>query len=113
MNPISRREEMREECGKFHARNPEVWRLFERFALEKIRLGFAHYGAKAVLERVRWEYAEGGHEPELKVNNNFPAFYARRFAREYPQYAGFFRTRAQVSECRPATGLPEPTRWSV
>jgi len=93
----SRLEEMRKECSAFHRSHPEVWALFVGFTFEKIRLGHTHYGAKAVMERVRWETGSGASKPEFKVNNNFPSFYARRFAKAFPEHRDFFRTRVQNS----------------
>ena len=93
----SRLEQMRRECTKFHKAHPELWALFVGFAFDKIRLGHKHYGAKAVMERVRWETSAGDSSPEFKVNNNFPSFYARRFSKAFPDHEDFFRTRVQKS----------------
>tara|TARA_B100000470_G_C19620956_1_gene315367 strand:- start:224 stop:532 length:309 start_codon:yes stop_codon:yes gene_type:complete len=93
----SRLEQMRRECTKFHKNHPEVWALFVGFAFEKIRLGHKHYGVGAVMERVRWETSSGGTSPDFKINNNFRAFYARRFAKAFPEHEDFFRTRVQKS----------------
>lgn len=108
----TRRDEMERAFHAFIAEHPEVWRLFVRFTLEKIDRRYEHYGAHAMLERVRWETDTGADAPDLKLNNNFAAFFAREFHRTYPQHDGFFRTRRQLSEGRCATGLPEPTRDS-
>ena len=94
---VTRLEELRRQCQKFHREHPEVWSLFVGFTFEKIRLGHKHYGAKAVMERVRWETGAGESKPEFKINNNFPSFYARRFARSFPEHKEFFRTRVQKS----------------
>ncbi len=98
----SRHEEMRAQCNDFHERHPGVWDLFVRFALEKIGRGYRKYGAKAIMERVRWETDQGGDEPALKINDHYTAFYARRFARAYPTHAECFRTRIQKrAQCKP------------
>jgi hypothetical protein len=102
----SRLDEMRKECAAFHRAHPEVWSLFVGFAFEKIRLGYTHYGVGAVMERVRWETSSGGSSPEFKVNNNFRAFYARRFAKAFPQHRDFFRTRVQKSAHSKERGYP-------
>lgn len=77
-----------------HAANPEMWTLFVRFSFEKIGRGFAHYGARDIIHRIRWETdaSESG-EAGFKVNNIWSPWYARLFHRTYPQHAGFFRTR--------------------
>jgi hypothetical protein len=110
---MNRLEEMRRRAQYYHYDHPEVWELFVRFAFQKIDLGYGHYGAKAIMERVRWETDRGAKDPALKVNDHYTAFYARRFHRLYPRYDGFFRNRVQKSVDRPATGLPEPNRYSV
>ena len=105
----TRLDEMRRQCQKFHKEHPEVWSLFVGFTFEKIRLGYDHYGVGAVMERVRWETSAGGSKPEFKFNNNFRAFYARRFARTFPEHKGFFRTRVQNSAKRkPKRTEPKP-----
>jgi hypothetical protein len=91
----SRHEELHRQVTQFHHAHPEVWTYFERFTLELIRAGRTRYGAKGVMERVRWETALGGEG--FKINNNFTAFYARRFERLHPEHEGFFAKREQVS----------------
>lgn len=100
-------ERMLAEVRAFHAAHPEVWELFERFALEAAR-SRSHFGVGAVWERMRWEtavnprYADHG---EYKLNNNFRAFYARRFMRLHPEHEGFFRTRVQKGHEAGSTGV--------
>jgi hypothetical protein len=92
---------MRAAVNDFHRLHPEVWTLFERFALEAASTGRRRFGVAAVWERLRWEtavnpdYASHG---EWKLNNNYRAFYARRFMRAHPEHAGFFATRRQTSK---------------
>ena len=95
-NCYNRCEEIHLAVNNFHKEHPEVWELFVKFTFEKINSGHEYYGAKSVMERVRWETSGGGIAP--KVNNNFVSFYARRFAEIYPDYSKFFRTRLQTSE---------------
>ena len=98
--PPTRREELRSQVNDFHKDHPRVWDLFVFYTLELIERGFQHGSADAVMHRVRWETEEGNDEG-WKINNNFVAFYARRFGREYPEFSGFFRTRNQTSSQRP------------
>lgn len=73
--------------------HPEIWKQFREITLNLIRLGKKHYGAKAIFEIIRYhrfiEYGVG----EFKVNNNFTAYYARKFMRVFPEHNGFFETR--------------------
>ena len=70
------------------AKSPRVWRHFERFALEAVQSG-RKMGAKAVMERVRWE-TEIEQSQEFKVSNSWTAYYARLFAIKYPYYRDYF-----------------------
>ena len=107
---MNRRDEIADQCTEFHIQNPEVWDLFVQFTFEMIRRGFSNYSSNAIFERIRWEKDAGGDgTSQFKLNNNYRALYARRFMRMYPEHEGFFRTREQVSESKPATGLPELT----
>lgn len=106
----TRQEEMRDQVAAFHRQHPEVWRLFCGFTFEMIHRGYKNYSVNAVFERIRWEIDSGGDGTNsFKLNNNYRAFYSRRFMNMYPEYNGFFRTRQQPSEERSATNLPELT----
>ena len=71
--------------------NPDVWKAFESYALlamsKQVQLG-----AKAIMERVRWEIAIEKSQ-EFKVNNNFTSYYSRVFELKYPKCEGYFETR--------------------
>lgn len=80
-----------EEFIQHYAANPMIWRFFERFTLEAIIKGKT-LGAKAIMERVRWE-AEVEKGESWKCNNNFTAYFSRVFAMKYPEHAGYFEFR--------------------
>jgi hypothetical protein len=101
----NRHEQLEAEAVAFHRENPEVWRLFVHFTLDRIRHGFKHYSAYAIMERVRWE-TDAGDDSGFKVNNNIRPFYARWFMTTYPAHKGFFRTRHQTSREAPPCSLP-------
>lgn len=77
----------------FDAANPAVYRLFCRFTHELIARGWQHGSADAVIHRIRWEVAMETTDPDWKLNNNFCAGFARKFAAEHPEHRDFFRTR--------------------
>lgn len=78
---------------RFHADNPQVWNLYERFALQAIAKGRGRFSSKAIFERLRW-YANFETVGEVfKVNNSYTAYYARHFVEKFPQYADFFEMR--------------------
>lgn len=68
--------------------NRAVWRQFERYTLDAIDSG-RKLGAKAIMERVRWE-TEVERKEEFKVSNNWTAYYARIFALKYPAHRNYF-----------------------
>lgn len=78
----------------FHRANPEVYRLFVRFALEAARAGRSRFGARMIWNRIRWfTDVETKESSGLKLNNNHTPYYARLFARDYPEHALLFETR--------------------
>ena len=105
----TRLDEMNEQAIAFHHENPQVAKLFVKFTMEMIERGFKHYSVTGIFERIRWEtdVADDHGRSTFKVNNNYKAWYGRRFMEVYPQYDGFFRTRERISEHKPATHLPE------
>lgn len=95
-----RRRDAREAFYRFHADNPEVWTLFERFALEAADAGASRIGARLVWERLRWEglvRATRGGEP-FKLNDHLVPFYARLFLQRHPEHAGLLETRRAVAD---------------
>lgn len=87
---------LRERFEVFHATNPHVYRLFERFALEAARSGRRRFGAKAVWERMRWFVAFETTADDWKLNNSHTAYYAREFIRRHPEHADLFETRERA-----------------
>ena len=79
----------------FDAAHPEIWVLFRNATFQVMERGFRNYGAKSILERIRWHTSIEQGRRDFKVNNNFAPFYARKFHDSYPEFSGFFRTRTQ------------------
>lgn len=104
----TRADELRDEFEAFLVEHPEVWRLFLHFTFQAINAGHKHMGVAAVWERIRWETTVGAQytDESWKLNNNFRAPAARRFAELYPRHATFFRTRRQRSAEQDAVELP-------
>ena len=73
---------------EFTRKSPAIWGAFQRFAIEAAAAGRKYYGAKMIMERVRWEteVTKGG---EFKINNDYTAYYARLFAAKWPEYPLF------------------------
>ncbi len=103
---MTRHDELEKQALEFHCKYPEVWDQFVEFTFNRINKGFKHYSVYSIMERIRWEMAEGGDgETEFKINNNHSPFYSRWFMTEYPEHLGFFRTRVQKSQFNNPTGL--------
>lgn len=78
---------------EYHENNPQIYEMFKRFALEKIRNGASHLGSKMIMERIRWESPVMANGDPFKVNNRMTPFYARLFMKEFPEHEGIFATR--------------------
>jgi len=72
--------------------NPKIWGAFIFYTNQTIGKGFEHYGAKGIIELIRWHHPASGND-SFKINNNYAPEYARKFMNRFPQYEGFFRTR--------------------
>lgn len=87
-----------ERWAAFHAEHPEVYVLFERFALRAVEQGAERVGSKAIWERMRWEVQVEGGEDGFKLNNVFTPYYAREFLRRHPGLDGLFELRRVKGE---------------
>ena len=85
---------LEEKFAKFHAENPKVYRLFDRFAMEAVAAGRLILSAKLIFERIRWETTVITAGDEYKLNNNYHAYYARLWMKRNPYMMVKFRTRA-------------------
>lgn len=95
----TRADQIFEAFVEFFQANPSVWRLFKQFTFDAINAGRENYSSNAIFERIRWHVDIDINTPgELKLNNNFRAYYARLFHLAYPKHSGFFRNRKRTSE---------------
>lgn len=78
---------------RFHAAHPDVFELFERYADQLLQAGRGHYGAKAIIERIRFDFATSSAEEEFKTNNSFTSRYVRLLIQKRPEFADFFEVR--------------------
>ncbi len=83
---------------EFHLRNPEVFRLLRRFALEAKRSGRKRLGIAALVERVRWHTDIETQGSSLKLDNSFRAHYSRVLMEQEPELVGFFSTRRSKAD---------------
>jgi hypothetical protein len=97
---------------KFHLANPQVWNLFLMYALKAVAENRENYSSKTIVERIRWHQSVHTTGSEVKIGNNFTAYYARLFELHRPDLAGFFRMRRLISEDKPASDNPEYINWT-
>lgn len=94
------RSELERAFLRFHAANPQVYRLFKKYALQAARARHRHFGSKMIFERMRWYTMIETTDADYKLNNNYTAYYARMFMADYPEHREFFRTRRVKHEAR-------------
>lgn len=89
---------MEAKFAAFDRRNPYIYQLFKKFALQAKRTGIAHYSGWAIMNRIRWHLDIETYDPDpdsaYKINNNYTAFYTRKLNKEMPRMRGFLRTRS-------------------
>ena len=83
---------------RWHNANPDVYDMFERFALDAIRQGHTNLSAWLIVNRIRWEVAMETSGDDFKISNDFIAYYARLFHAKNKQHEGFFRTKKLKEE---------------
>lgn len=76
----------------YHAANPQVFSEFVKLAERAKAEGRRHFGAKFLLEKIRWDSPVAAQDL-YKVNNNFPSRYVRLLAKTRPDLAIMFATR--------------------
>lgn len=81
----------------FHKKYPEIYEMFKKITFEAMKKGFKNYGAKGIVELIRWRTKGEVKSDGYKINNNYTSYYVRLFEHEHPQYIGFFRKRSLKS----------------
>lgn len=70
----------------------QAYQHFEHFTLWAITKEKS-FGAKAIMERVRWE-TEIERDEEFKVNNDWTSIFVRIFDLRYPDFSDYFEKRS-------------------
>jgi len=88
------RESMFQRWVTFHTQNPTFYAMFLRFSREALGAGRKNLSVNLIFERIRWETTIATVSGDgYKLNNDYRALYARKLMKDYPEFAGFFRTR--------------------
>lgn len=89
---------LQERFDKFIEEHPEAWEQFVKRTNQIIARGITHYSAKAIIEILRFHSLVDGRDKEpWKINNDYTAYFARKWQQEYPEHADFFETRTLKS----------------
>lgn len=82
----------------YHHENMWIWQGFKAKALELRSSGRRHFGAKAIMESLRYEYCLANPDKDFKINNNYTSIYARVAAARVPELKEFFEVRELTAE---------------
>jgi len=83
---------------QYDTHHPEIWKQFRDITFRLIFRNVKHYGAKAIFEIIRYHRTIEYGDTDYKVNNNYTAYYARKFMRKFPGHQNFFETREVKNE---------------
>jgi hypothetical protein len=76
------------EFEEFLSHNPEIWAHFVRYSFEVINAGMSRCSVDSVTERIRWySNIEVRSTDEFRLNNDYRPHFARKWVREFPDYA--------------------------
>ena len=80
----------------FHRDNPQIYELFTKFATTVAR-SRSRFGARAILERIRWETCTETNLKTLKIPNAYSAYYSRLFEIDHPRFDGIFQHNTSIA----------------
>jgi hypothetical protein len=83
---------------EYNRLHPEIWHEFKKLALALVVKGRKHYGARCLVEVIRYHRDLKYADRDFKINNNFVADYARKFNRVCPEHGKFFEMRRRKGE---------------
>lgn len=89
---------IQESFDTYHRENPHVFTAFVRYAREAKKRGFDKFGAKAIMERIRWHFNIETVGDVFLINNNYTALYARKAMDECPDLKGLFHLRERIQK---------------
>ncbi len=83
---------------RFDHLNPTIYANFKRVANTAIARGHKRLSVELIINQLRWESPVGTNADTYKIPNWIKPFYARKYMREYPHYAGFFTIRKSIAD---------------
>ena len=80
---------------KFDRENPELYKLFQTFALDaKLKGKRKRFSIWMIANRIRWYTQVETTGRDFKVSNDYLALYARKLIYDEPMFDGFFQLKA-------------------
>jgi hypothetical protein len=99
LDPDRPRNDIEVRFWHLHRRLPQIYWIIDRECKVLIAKGITHYGLQAFFESIRWDTGISMEETEIfKMNNDFPAYYARLWLQNNPDHWGFFELRRVKGE---------------
>lgn len=95
----SRQATAEERFTRFLTLHPEVYTEFRKIAGDLLARGIQHYGAKAIMEVIRFHRAMSGQDEQnpFKIDNNWTSRIARKLIEDDSRFADFFEVRKLTS----------------
>lgn len=75
---------------RFNSENPEIFKLFEKFAVEAKQSGRERFSHWMIINRIRWYTSIETTGKDFKISNDFIALYARALILKRPEFKNFF-----------------------
>jgi chlorite dismutase len=83
-----------EKWSKYHAKNPDFYVMFSRYAYEAIEAGHKKLSPWLIANRIRWESLISITKTDTyKVPNDYISIYSRKFIKDNPSHGDFFSCR--------------------
>jgi hypothetical protein len=82
---------LKEKFVTYNKENPDIYEKFKELAF----IAASHrknFAARAIFHIIRWDSMVTGKDA-FKVNNDYSAYYSRKFMTEFPEHSSLFRTR--------------------
>ena len=90
----------REKFVRFHNKNPHVYHLFNKYAVEAFLAGNKKFSHWLIMNRIRWDSLVKTDGAKYKIPNEHIAFYARLWMKRTPYDVGhdFFTLKRMKGE---------------
>ena len=83
---------------EWHTANPMVWKMFQQFVFQAVKMNRRKISHWLIINRIRWEIFIMTTGNEFKISNDSIAFYARLWMETYPEHKDLFNIKRMVGE---------------